>query len=103
MRWIVVLALLLAGCGGAQSVSDAKVPRYIGKPIGLVFKKWGQPDRTIPAEGGNIYQWKATDSSGICRLEAHANNPLYGDRDKTVIGIHFTGENSTCASWLGML
>ena len=103
MRTFSIFGVLLAvvACD-SQSISDRVVPQYQGKPMSLIFQKWGVPDRQIKGDGGTIYQWKVHDGSGECRLEAHGADPMAGGAQH-LIGVRFAGVEPTCASWLQML
>lgn len=96
MKKIILTALLLAGCT-TQGAIEAALPKYQDKPVSLVFQRWGVADRSIAVDGGAIYQWRAQDRAGVCRLEAHAD-----DRGK-LIGIRGVGTDSVCAAWYRML
>lgn len=103
-KLFVVVLLALAGCGTiTDRTADSASRKYQGKPISLVFQRWGVPDRSVPADGGTIYQWRVSDSSGTCRIEAHGADSLTGQGPQTYIGGRFVGDDATCAAWAQML
>ncbi len=101
MRRLLLALLLLSACD-AQSTVESALPKYRGKPVALVFNKWGVPDRTIPGDGGTIYQWRTSGVDGSCRLEVHAGRNG-GGGPETVMGIRGVGEDRVCAAWYRML
>lgn len=105
MKYVILAAaaVILAACDTGQSALNTALPKYQDKPISLVFQRWGMPDQSTKGDGGTIYQWRAQDRTGICRLEAHAADPLRGNAEPKLIGLRFVGEDSVCASWFRML
>lgn len=102
MKRMILLALLLAGCGTAQTAVDAALPKYRGKPVGLITQKWGMPDRTITIGDGTVYQWQATGPDGACKLEVHAASHG-GGGPQTVMGIRGVGQTNVCRDWYRVL
>ena len=51
MRYVVLVAvLLLAGCATPKEKFEAAWPKLVGQPIGVLYDRWGPPERVVDTE-----------------------------------------------------
>jgi hypothetical protein len=121
--WILV-AVALAGCNPAQDAVNAVFPAYRGKPVEMVFARWGAPQERLQVADGMIYAWTGSinyqpispqTSTGTiggrpfvintpappetltCRVEAHT------DHQGRTVYIGGTGNNGACEAFYDRL
>ncbi len=70
MRYVLLAMLLLAGCETPTDKFIAAWPKLKGQPIGVLYDRWGRPDRVVEPEvaklsdqyDGWIYVWNTSRS-----------------------------------------
>jgi hypothetical protein len=102
MRYVLLLALALAGCT-SFSVLDREMPKLVGQPIDVAVQKLGFPNNEQTIMGQKVYTWNTSQSSFSVVPTTSVTTAYVGTVPVQATTTSFTTEDSSLSCVLRLI